>query len=146
MPKPKNDFINKTIIASDTRINRGSEFQITKIDTFDLADIDEMREKILKAPTTSEFIISDMEVLKPYGNILGYDKSTYQNKSKWNMNGLALKTYNSDIFNNWLKTEFIEGENGINDITAVDTSSGSFNIDTLILAEKVYNMLNRIAI
>ena len=28
--------------------------------------------------------------------------------------GLAIKTYQSDIFNNWINTEWIDGENGIN--------------------------------
>ena len=56
------------------------------------------------------------------------------------------KTYQSDIFNNWINTEWIDGENGINAITAVDVSDGKLELDTLILAKKVYNMLNRIAI
>ena len=60
--------------------------------------------------------------------------------------GLAIKTYQSDIFNNWINTEWIDGENGINAITAVDVSDGKLELDTLILAKKVYNMLNRIAI
>ena len=33
--------------------------------------------------------------------------------------GLVVKTYQSDIFNNWINTEWIDGENGINAITAV---------------------------
>ena len=66
--------------------------------------------------------------------------------NKYHMNGLAIKTYQSDLFNNWLKTEWIDGINGINQITAIDTSSGSFTIDALNLANKVYNMLNRIAV
>ena len=41
---------------------------------------------------------------------------------------------------------WLDGENGINQITAVDVSDGSFTIDALNLANKVYNMLNRIAI
>ena len=45
-----------------------------------------------------------------------------------------------------IQTEWLEGENGINAITSVDTSSGSFTMDTLNLAKKVYNMLNRIAV
>lgn len=143
---PKPAFIGKTIVPQNTRLAPGAIKQITKIETFELNDIDEMREKILRAPLTAPFEINSDETLKPYGQIIQHDSTTYENNMKWNLNGLALKTYNSDIFNNWLKTEFIEGENGINDITAVDTSSGSFNIDTLILAEKVYNMLNRIAI
>jgi hypothetical protein len=143
---PKPTFIGKTIAPQNTRLAPGAINMITKVETFELNDIDEMREKILRAPLTAPFEITKDETLKPYGQIINHDSETYENNMKWSMNGLALKTYNSDIFNNWLKTEFIEGENGINDITAVDTSSGSFNIDTLILAEKVYNMLNRIAI
>ena len=60
--------------------------------------------------------------------------------------GLALKTYQSDIFTNWVKTEWIDGDNGINAITAIDTSAGSFSLDTLNLSQKVYDMLNRIAV
>ena len=62
------------------------------------------------------------------------------------MVGLALKTYQSDINTNWVNTEWIDGESGINAVTAIDTSSGSFTLDTLNLAKKVYNMLNRIAV
>ena len=58
--------------------------------------------------------------------------------------GLLIKTYQSDLFNNWVSTEWIDGDNGVNAITAIDTSSGSFNIDTLNMSKKVYNMLNRI--
>ena len=50
------------------------------------------------------------------------------------------------MFNNWLSTEWIDGTGGINEITAIDTSGGSFNIDTLNLSKKVYDMLNRIAV
>ena len=62
------------------------------------------------------------------------------------LEGLALKTYQSDLFNNWVSTEWIDGSNGINEITAIDTSGGSFTIDELNLSNKVYNMLNRIAL
>ena len=55
-----------------------------------------------------------------------------------------IKTYQSDLFNNWVSTEWIDGDNGVNAITAIDTSRGSFNIDTLNMSKKVYNMLNRI--
>ena len=47
-----------------------------------------------------------------------------------------------------MNTEWIDGPNGINAVTAVkiDPESQSFQLDTLNLAQKVYNMLNRIAI
>ena len=62
--------------------------------------------------------------------------------------GLCIKTYQSDIFNNWVNTEWIDGPNGINAVTAIkiDPESNSFQLDTLNLAKKVYDMLNRIAV
>lgn len=64
-----------------------------------------------------------------------------------NLGGLFLKTYDSDLYNNWINNEFIDAKaNSINNITAVSTEGGSFKLDALNLAEKVYNMLNRIAI
>jgi hypothetical protein len=63
-----------------------------------------------------------------------------------NLGGLLLKTYDSDIFQNWVKTDWIDGENGISAITAVAVQDGVITIDALNLQQKVYNMLNRIAI
>lgn len=64
-----------------------------------------------------------------------------------NLGGLFLKTYDSDLYNNWINNEFIDAKaSSINNITAVSTEGGSFKLDALNLAEKVYNMLNRIAI
>ena len=57
-----------------------------------------------------------------------------------------MKTYQSDIFNNWIKTEWINGENGISAITAISTAGDKFTIDQLNLSKKVYDMLNRIAV
>ena len=60
--------------------------------------------------------------------------------------GLCLKTYNSDLYHNWINTEWIEGVNGINEASAVDVSDGTLSMDALKLSQKVYNFLNRIAI
>ena len=60
--------------------------------------------------------------------------------------GLVTKTYQSDLCQNWINTEWIDGENGINQISAVAVTDGQFTIDSLNLAQKVYNMLNRIAV
>lgn len=60
--------------------------------------------------------------------------------------GLCVKTYQADLFNNWIKTDWIDGTGGITETTAVDTTGNSFSIDTLNLAQKTYEMLNRIAI
>lgn len=62
------------------------------------------------------------------------------------MGGLCLKTHQSDLFNNWVNKDWVDGDNGINAVTDVDVSDGKLNLDALNLAQKVYNMLNRIAI
>ena len=51
---------------------------------------------------------------------------TYFSSNAWfSQAGLAVKTYLSDRFNNWLNTEWIDGTTGgINAITAVDVSDG----------------------
>ena len=60
--------------------------------------------------------------------------------------GLCLKTYNSDLYQNWINTEWIEGVNGVNEASAVDVSDGTLSIDALNLSQKVYNFLNRITV
>ena len=110
--------------------------------TFQLSDIDTMRERIFAAtPNNTPFDVYGQDLM-PYK--LLYNDA--QMKLPSSQQGLGLKTYQSDLFNNWLSTEWIDGTNGINAITAIDTSSGSFNIDTLNLSKKVYDMLNRIAV
>lgn len=113
-----------------------------------LEDIDEMRELILSMGR-EQLIINEQNSKVP--ELYKYFAPTINNenpvrKTGYPQYGLAVKTYQSDIFNNWINTEWIDGENGINAITAIDTSSGSFNIDTFYLAKKVYEMLNRIAV
>ena len=116
---------------------------------YELTLIDQMRETILEAGknqydsyTYNTFIKDIFASEKDYTD----NPSAEVPNSVYPMVGLALKTYQSDINTNWVNTEWIDGEAGINTITAIDTSSGSFTLDTLNLAKKVYNMLNRIAV
>jgi hypothetical protein len=124
--------------------------KMINVKTFPLKNIDNMREKILKHLSNSALVLDykdqngDEEI--PYYDVSGYRSVSNSNKAQDSQNGLALKTYQSDIFNNWLSKEWIDGTNGINAITAIDTSSGSFTIDTLNLSKKVYDMLNRVAV
>lgn len=127
--------------------------QKIKLTSFPLKNIDEERTSILAAPSTSAYIVPNVKM--PYGAATGglvlpnYDRSkTYTSSNAWySQAGLAVKTYLSDRFNNWLNTEWIDGTtNGINSITAVDVSDGKLTMDALILQKKVFNMLNRVAI
>ena len=74
-------------------------------------------------------------------------KNYYSSNAWYSQAGLAVKTYLSDRFNNWLNTEWIDGTTGgINAITAVDVTDGKLTMDALILQKKIFNMLNRVAI
>ena len=118
-----------------------------KLEEYSLADIDNVREKILELGRNEAVIANlpgDGNITERYlKNLISYDTDYYSKSSQY---GLAVKTYQSDLFNNWIKTDWIDGENGINAITAIDVSDGKLELDTLILAKKVYNMLNRIAV
>lgn len=116
-----------------------------KVQLFPLEDIDEMRNALLAyQSTTAPFVLNDYPDIAPYKWLFG--RSSARNNVLNSQEGLAIKTYQSDIFNNWLSTEWIDGPNGINEISAVDVSEGVLKIDALNLSKKVYDMLNRIAV
>ena len=114
-----------------------------KLSTFKISEVDLVREKILQAPTNVPYNIFDtkIELMSKFGN----RTNNYLNTT-FPQFGLCVKTYQSDLFNNWINTEWIDGENGISEITSVAVTNGSFTIDALNLAQKVYNMMNRIAV
>ena len=116
------------------------------IKTFNLENIDSMRELLYTYTSSSIAIRVGPGSISPYGEPLKHISTTKMIKSVMPLEGIALKTYQSDIFNNWLSSEWIDGDNGINAITSIDTSGGSFTLDTLNLSKKVYDMLNRIAV
>lgn len=130
-----------------TNVNLSSGIDEVELLPFHLKNIDVLRENILAAPTSVPYIIND-EGMLPYclTNSMVTTPKGYNNGANSPMAGLCVKTYLSDKFNNWINTEWIDGVDGISAITAVDTTSGQFTIDSLVLANKVYNLLNRIGV
>ena len=127
--------------------------QKIKLTPFPLKNIDNERTAILAAPSTSAYLVNNTTM--PYGAAIGalrlpnYNRTKqYNSANSWySQAGLAVKTYLSDRFNNWLNTEWIDGTTGgINAITAVDVTDGKLTMDALILQKKIFNMLNRVAI
>ena len=146
-------FVNTSMLpgshtlSSRKKIEANSDSQ--NYDKIELTAIDDMREKILAAGRTAyeandPFINNIFKTFED-PNAVDPDKNHLFACSN-PMVGLVLKTYQSDINTNWIKTEWLDGDTGINAITAIDTTSGSFTLDTLNLAKKVYTMLNRIAV
>ena len=127
--------------------------QKIKLTPFPLKNIDDERTSILAAPSTSAYLVNNTTM--PYGAAIGalrlpnYNRTKqYSSANSWySQAGLAVKTYLSDRFNNWINTEWIDGTTGgINAITAVDVTDGKLTMDALILQKKIFNMLNRVAI
>ena len=107
-----------------------------------LETLDKIRDEILKAPGNQSLTLencTDQDVSNLFNDI----RSAAKNK----LGGLVIKTYDSDIFNNWVKTDWLDGDNGISKITALKPDEdGTITMDALNLQQKVYNMLNRIAV
>lgn len=127
--------------------------QRIKLTPFPLKNIDDERTAILAAPSSSAYVIDNTKM--PHRAAIAslplpnHNRTQiYQSSFAWySQAGLAVKTYLSDRFNNWLNTEWIDGTTGgINAITAVDVSDGKLTMDALILQKKIFNMLNRVAI
>lgn len=116
---------------------------------YNLENIDKMREILLGASMVQPFDIleaAEANGLTPYTYLNDKDSTGRFKSIMESQEGLAVKTYQSDLLNNWLNTEWIDGTGGINDITKIDVSDGYLELDTLNLAKKVYNILTRVAV
>ena len=120
--------------------------QRTSLEKYPLENLDTIRDKILLTPGDTVFDISNRTLsVEPFTNFAKRNPQSILNTS-FTQYGLCLKTYNSDVYQNWINTEWIEGVTGINEASAVDVADGKLSMDALNLAQKVYNFLNRIAI
>lgn len=142
--------ISTTVNADSYQISRDS----IRINDFELEEIDNARLSILKkAAEYNTPLDMNTEIPQaPYS--YSYDAVNNNNKdgifignaSWFNQAGLGLRTFLSDRFNNWLSTEWIDGTNGINEITAIEIVNNKLSMDALILQKKIFDMLNRVAI
>ena len=127
-----------------------AQFIKTEIGQYDLKVLDQIRDVILHKKGNETLILygsnlnetnnGSTELANMFEDLI----SAQANK----LGGMILKTYDSDIFNNWIKTDWIDGAGGITEITSIDITAndGKLTMDALNLQQKVYNMLNRIAV
>lgn len=129
----------------------------TYTSSYKLEEIDNLREYILKQGKKEVLIKSDSteewigtsfikDVLVGTASAGTSEPRIKMPIIQMEMGGLCLKTLQSDIFNNWVNKEWVDGDNGIKAITDVAINDGKLNLDSLNIAQKVYNMLNRIAV
>lgn len=146
-----------TLKGTTEYIAQGTEVK-TYTSSYKLEEIDNLREYILKQGKKEVLIKSDSKdewlstsFIKDV--LVGTEELKTSEKVftktpiiQMEMGGLCLKTLQSDIFNNWVNKEWVDGDNGIKAITDVAINDGKLNLDSLNIAQKVYNMLNRIAV
>lgn len=144
-----------TITIATNKVPEGEIWYIRSIQTinritlesYPLENLDTIRDKILLTAGDTVFDISNETTsVKPFTNFAKRKLATNELNTTDPQYGLCLKTYNSDLYQNWINTEWIEGTNGINEASAVDVSDGTLSMDALNLSQKVYNFLNRIAV
>ncbi len=112
-----------------------------RVVNFALSNIDDMREQLLASAGNTTFEVNGFGI-EPYSWIdETYDTDKYF--KQLSQEGLGVKTYQSDMFNNWLNESWISQ---IATQSAVSVISGSFTIDELVLKKKVWEMLNNIAV
>ena len=121
---------------------------------FNLGNIDTMRIDILKTTGLAQAVNITKDTYLPYGmlattfesDITTADKEykAFQPCNAVPMFGLAIKTYQSDMNNNWLNAQDVL--NYVTKASEVQVVNGSFDIDSLLMAKKVYNLLNRIVV
>ena len=122
----------------------------TQLGRYDLKLLDQIRDVILHKKGNETLILhgtnlnesnnGSAELQSMFNDLVG----SQSNK----LGGMLLKTYDSDIFNNWVKTDWIDGAGGITEITSIGITAndGKLTMDALNLQQKVYDMLNRIAV
>lgn len=127
-----------------------AKFIKTQLGQYDLKVLDQIRDVILHKKGNETLIMygsnlndannGSTELANMFEDLI----TAQANK----LGGMLLKTYDSDIFNNWVQTDWIDGADGITEITSIDITAndGKLTMDALNLQQKVYNMLNRIAV
>nr|DAX04120.1 MAG TPA: Major capsid protein [Microviridae sp.] len=145
-PSAQSIKIDTTKVLSTWYITAIYSTKRTSLEKYPLENLDTIRDKILLTPGDTVFDISNENMsVAPLTNFAKRTSDGRLNTSNTQY-GLCLKTYNSDLYQNWINTEWIEGVTGINEASAVDVADGKLSMDALNLAQKVYNFLNRIAV
>lgn len=115
-----------------------------KLTSFPLTNLDTIRDTCVATTGIGTAVEFSSAALAPIGSIMTSVGGIYSKLSS--QEGLAVKTYQSDIFNNWVNDDWIDGIGGVNEIASVSTAGGKFSVEALVLANKVYNLFNRISV
>lgn len=121
-----------------------------KVRYFNLQNIDLMAKQIMRWDgEDGPFVLNgQMQDIEPYSLIFhaisADDKAFFSIQS--GQEGLLIKTYQSDLFNNWVDSEWLDGDNGVNTLSMVQVVDGEFSMDQLNFKKKLFDVLMRTAV
>ena len=110
-----------------------ANFVKTELGQYELKVLDEIRDVILHTKGNKTLTLAGDELSTANGgsdNLKAFFDDIIKSQSN-KLGGMVLKTYDSDIFNNWIKKEWIEGAGSITDRTTIDVSDGQLTMDML---------------
>ena len=116
-------IIGEAITITTNKIPEGETWYIRSIQTinritlesYPLENLDTIRDKILLTAGDVVFDISDTaKSVAPFTNFVKRKAVNNKLNATDPQYGLCLKTYNSDLYQNWINTEWIEGVNNKN--------------------------------
>lgn len=136
--KPLSGNVSLTLIGESTYKSNS-----IKLQAFPLSNIDEMRKYLLTQWDLGTKVTLSQKNQNYYPYATNFNLVEGEPCIKYPLNGLCVKTYQSDLFNNWLDSEWV---NEITTTSAIDVSNGSFTLDMLNFKKKLYDHLNRLAI
>ena len=127
-----------------------AKFVKTELNQYDLKVLDQIRDVVLHKKGNETLILAGSELNESNNgsaDLVNFFNDIINSQAN-KLGGMLLKTYDSDIFNNWIQTDWIDGAGGITELTSIDITAneGKLTMDALNLQQKVYNMLNRIAV
>lgn len=142
-----NPFATILLVSTTTETKK---FLKTELSQHDLKLLDQIRDVVLHKKGNETLILAGAELNETNNGsaeLVNFFNDIINSQTN-KLGGMLLKTYDSDIFNNWIKTDWIEGAGGITELTSIDITAndGKLTMDALNLQQKVYNMLNRIAV
>lgn len=141
-----------------TKASEDEEAGTARLTRVPITNVDDMREDILaRVKETDAFVVNE-NTYAPYGSLYarttkkvvlddGQDTEVTEHctNSYYPLQGLALCTYKSDKLNNWLDSTYINKVFGAGGQGIVDVTAG-LNLNTLLLAQKIFNQANKTAI
>lgn len=143
-------YINK-FYPQPTEYAENNDYTLVE---FDLENIENMRDATLAANKPNSRVIINENSELPYKlNFSNINGERYTKGNEIPMGGLCVKTYQNDIFNNWLNKESVDALNGTGgmavnvDVTNVNGQlKGALSLDALNTAKRIYNQLARIEV